>query len=288
MALIHINRDRETLGKFTDQEVADGLAGGRFRPTDLGWREPMTSWEPLSSFTDLPEATGREADAPSLAPGAPAGPARAVEPAWERAAGSFSAGAAVETVRQVFLEPGRTFRDMPVSGGFGRPLTYYVLVSWLAGSAAAVYQFVISLINPAMVWGEAADDMSHAALVGVMIGMIILMPLFLAGGAFLSAGLLHLGLMLTGGANRNYEATFRALAYANGSVSVLQFIPLCGGWFFPFASVVYSAIALKETHRTDWWRVVVAYLLLFLVCCGVVVGLAAVFGAIIAAAAGMN
>ena len=52
--MIHINRDRENIGKFNDQDVADGLKNGRFLPTDLAWREPMTSWEPLSTFTDLP------------------------------------------------------------------------------------------------------------------------------------------------------------------------------------------------------------------------------------------
>jgi hypothetical protein len=54
MAMIHINRDRENIGKFNDQDVADGLKSGRFLPTDLAWREPMTNWEPLSTFTDLP------------------------------------------------------------------------------------------------------------------------------------------------------------------------------------------------------------------------------------------
>lgn len=54
MAMIHINRNRENIGKFNDQDVANGLKSGRFLPTDLAWREPMASWEPLSAFTDLP------------------------------------------------------------------------------------------------------------------------------------------------------------------------------------------------------------------------------------------
>ena len=52
--MIHINRDRESIGKFNDQDVADGLKSGRFLPTDLAWREPMESWQPLATFTDLP------------------------------------------------------------------------------------------------------------------------------------------------------------------------------------------------------------------------------------------
>jgi hypothetical protein len=284
MALIHINRNRENLGTFTDQEVADGLASGRFLPGDLAWREPMSSWEPLSTFTDLPEPS-QAAPAPTLAPGAPEELPVEVEPAWER--GDSSVSTAIQTVRQVFTEPGRTFAKMPVSGGFKKPLLFYVLVSWVSGVVAAGYQLIISFINPAMVWGEAAGDMSPAFLVGMTIGMVILMPLFLAGGAFLSAGMVHVALMATGGASKTFEATFRAIAYANGSVSVLQFIPICGGWLFPFASLAYSVIALRETHRTDWWRVIVAYLLIFLLCCGIVVGLvvlAGIFGAALAAA----
>jgi len=54
MAMIHINRNRENIGQFNEQEVAEGLKSGRFLPTDLAWRDPMPSWEPLSTFTDLP------------------------------------------------------------------------------------------------------------------------------------------------------------------------------------------------------------------------------------------
>ena len=57
MAMIHINRNRENLGKFNDQEVADGLKSGRFLSSDLAWCEPMPTWQPLSTFTDLPEPT---------------------------------------------------------------------------------------------------------------------------------------------------------------------------------------------------------------------------------------
>jgi hypothetical protein len=72
MTMIHINRDRENIGKFNDQEVADGLKSGRFLPTDLAWREPMASWEPLSTFTDLPPPEDVVVQAPEAAAAAPA------------------------------------------------------------------------------------------------------------------------------------------------------------------------------------------------------------------------
>lgn len=76
MAMIHINRNRENIGKFNEQDVADGLRSGRFLPTDLAWREPMTTWEPLSSFTDLPPPEANEEtqiEAPAESPAGPMG-----------------------------------------------------------------------------------------------------------------------------------------------------------------------------------------------------------------------
>lgn len=54
--MIFLNRDRESLGQFTAQEVANGLESGRFLPTDLAWREGMETWQPLATFQDLPPA----------------------------------------------------------------------------------------------------------------------------------------------------------------------------------------------------------------------------------------
>ena len=54
MAMIFVNRDRQSLGQFSEQEISNGLANGRFFPADLGWQEGMESWQPLSSLTNLP------------------------------------------------------------------------------------------------------------------------------------------------------------------------------------------------------------------------------------------
>lgn len=76
MAMIHINRNRENIGKFNEQDVANGLRSGRFLPSDLAWREPMATWEPLSNFTDLPppEAAGEtKIETPAESPASPTG-----------------------------------------------------------------------------------------------------------------------------------------------------------------------------------------------------------------------
>src|SRR5438045_9580064 len=73
MAMIHVNRGTTSLGVLSEQEVREGLTAGRFAPTDIGWREGMATWQPLSEF---PEFGGSAAPAvPPLQPGAtPASP----------------------------------------------------------------------------------------------------------------------------------------------------------------------------------------------------------------------
>ena len=63
MNRIHIARNRQSLGQFSPEEVAEGLASGKFLATDLGWREPMEQWMPLSEFTDLPQVAGSDSSA---------------------------------------------------------------------------------------------------------------------------------------------------------------------------------------------------------------------------------
>src|SRR5438067_1839497 len=57
MAMIHVNRGATSLGVFSEEEVREGLRTGRFAPTDIGWREGMANWQPLSQFAELAGAT---------------------------------------------------------------------------------------------------------------------------------------------------------------------------------------------------------------------------------------
>ena len=273
MGMIHINRDRNSIGKFNDQDVADGLKSGRFFSTDLGWREPMASWEPLSTFTDLP-APSEESQNDIFSADDLNGHQDPVviEPAWERGEGNFPARTVVETVRQVLSAPASTFQNMPSEGGVIKPLLFYILTGWASGGVALSYQLLAALINPEMVFGEAAKDLYMPMIVLVFTGIVFFLPFLLIFGIYLSAGFFHTALLLTGAAQKPFVATFRAIAFAQGATSVLQFVPLCGGYLYPALSMVYSVLALREVHRTELWRVVLAAALLFLLISALVMG----------------
>ena len=53
MAMIHVNQGATNLGAFSEEEIREGLRTGRFAPTDIGWREGMATWQPLSQFSEL-------------------------------------------------------------------------------------------------------------------------------------------------------------------------------------------------------------------------------------------
>lgn len=50
---IHVARQSSQLGVFSAEEVALGLANGRFLPTDLAWRSGMPTWKALSEWQEF-------------------------------------------------------------------------------------------------------------------------------------------------------------------------------------------------------------------------------------------
>lgn len=69
MAMIHVNRGATSLGILSEQEVREGLRTGRFAPTDIGWREGMANWQPLSQFAEFSGLEAGAAAAPPLQTG---------------------------------------------------------------------------------------------------------------------------------------------------------------------------------------------------------------------------
>ena len=67
--MITIARDGKSLGNFSEAAVREGLRSGRYLPTDLGWREGMATWQPLSQFPEF--AADMPAGTPPPAPGTP-------------------------------------------------------------------------------------------------------------------------------------------------------------------------------------------------------------------------
>jgi hypothetical protein len=279
MAMIHVNRGTTTLGVFSDDEVREGLTAGRFAPTDIGWREGMATWQPLSQFPEFGAAAGAS-DVPPVQPGAaPISTAVSERPGlpWEHRKERGFFNAFIETLTMVLTRPAEAFSVMKREGGFGEPLIYALI----GGCVGGVVAFLFSLGFQSI--GLFADrNNGLAAMTGMGIGsaaMIIVLPLFIVIGLFIGSGIVHLCLMIVGGANQPFETTFRVVAFSQGSAGPLQIIPLCGGVISGVWALVCNCIGLARAHQTDTGRAVLAVFLPLIVCCGGGLLIAFMFGA---------
>ncbi|MBM3868422.1 MAG: DUF4339 domain-containing protein [Verrucomicrobia bacterium] len=101
---IHVARQQQQLGVFTPEEVAAGLASGRFLPVDLAWRDGMAGWTPLGDWPEF-----RVAGVPASPSAQPAGSAAASLIPWEqgKSLGSFFATIKVAVTDPAVLSTGR-------------------------------------------------------------------------------------------------------------------------------------------------------------------------------------
>src|SRR5438105_1123807 len=121
----------------------------------------------------------------------------------------------------------------------------------------------------ALLLGSHENPIMHMMGGGIRpLFFIILVPLVVAISAFISSAILHLCLMIVGGAKQPFETTFRVVCFAGGSANPLLVIPICGGLIGGIWKIVLSCIGLARAHETDTGRAVLAVALPLIVCCG--------------------
>jgi hypothetical protein len=243
---------------------------------------------PLPPPDSAPSSSPPPAGAPPFPPagsGPGAGEGRGRTPRDERDRTGLLT-ALVETTREVLVGPTRFFRAMPVTGGVGSPLLYAVIVGWAGLVATALYQAIFrSIVGTS--FGAFGDHPELTAMFGWIdswggfIAQAVFGGVFVVIGVFLSSGVLHLMLLLLGGARRDFEATLRVVCFAQAT-SVLFLLPFCGQFVGAVWTVVLYVIGLSQAHEIGAGKAAAAVLLpivLMCCCCG---GLFALFAGAIA------
>jgi hypothetical protein len=281
MAMIHVNRGATSLGAFPEEQVREGIRAGRFLRSDLGWKEGMTNWQPLSQFTeftsDFATASPAAAVPPPQTPATPEPAAASTSGAsgsglpWERRDGLGFFNGFVQTVNMILTRPTEAFSVMRPEGGLGDPLLFGVI----GGSIGAIVWILVSAAIHSLGWAAAFsqqgsfENLMGVSLSGAMLVVRILVtPIFITIGLFIWAGLVHICLMLLGGANKTFETSFRALSYAYGATALFCIIPCCGGLIALIWGLIADCIGISRSHGTDIGRAVIAVLLPVIVCCG--------------------
>jgi hypothetical protein len=272
MAMIHVNRDATSLGAFSEEDVREGLRTGRFLSTDLGWREGMAGWQPLSQFPEL----GGAAPPPQIGAATEIAVPRSGLP-WDERQTKGLFNAFVETLQMVLSKPVAAFTAMKREGGLGEPLLYAILGGTFGMAFAVIYNVVLRSLTP---FGNKQSALAHLFGGLTWLVLLILTPLFVVVGMFIGSAILHVCLMIVGGAKQSFETTFRVVCFAEGSASPLLVIPFCGGLIAGIWKIILYCIGLARAHETDTGRAIIAVLLPVIVCCGGFLLIAMMFGAL--------
>jgi hypothetical protein len=276
--MIHVARDGAKLGEFTLEQIRQGLASGQFRPTDLGWQNGMSDWRPLSEFSGVIGATPAAA-APALV--SDAVPASGLP--WENRQQLGIVKAWLDTVALLIGKPAEAFKMMRPEGGLMDPL----LFGLIGGCAGSVVSILFQGLMQSIPGVASGSDMSHLFGLGHWAFVIIyavLSPLLVVMGLFIGGAILHLCLMLVGGANRSFETTFRVVCFAGGAANLFSMIPMCGGLVALVYQIVLNCIGLTNAHQTTTGKALMAIFLPLIICCG----LSIIFGLLLGGFGGLS
>lgn len=221
---------------------------------------------------------------PELPPAAPGGTP------WDERDRVGIVTALVDTTRLVLTRPAEFFRSLPVSGGIGAPLLYAVIVGWLGVVAASLYQAIFrSIVGSSL--AALGDRPELAAMIGWaeswvgFVAQLVFGPVFVAIGVFIAAGIIHVMLLLLGGARNGFEATFRVVCFSQAT-SVVLIVPFCGQLIAPLWTLVVDVIGLAEAHRIGHGKAAAAVLLPIVLLCCCCAGVALVFAGALASLVG--
>jgi len=185
----------------------------------------------------------------------------------------------LKTVTMVLFSPLDAFYKMRRKGDMGAPLTFSVYGNVLGGVATVLYILLVqaAVVIPSAIMSEELQ--TGAVLAAFFVGAAIYFVANLVGlatgaviGSFVTAGLMHVCLMICGGARQPFETTFRVVCYAMGSTAMCQVIPL-GGLITGILNLVHTIIGLYAAHETTGGKAAAAVLLPVFVClslCGVI------------------
>lgn len=278
MANIHIARNHQSMGSFSEDEIREGIRNGRFSADDLAWREGMSAWKPLGEMAPqwgldvpppIPEVLLPD-DVVEI-------PVKGDQPAWENRDSLGIFPAIFQTVRAVLSRPSITFSAMKQTGGLSGPLLYFVLLSSVMYTVSAFYQIAATYINPQVF----ALQLQHTPKTGyavAVIGSVLISPALYVISSFVSSGITHLFLMLLGGANKPFETTFRVICYAQASASVMNLFPLFGSLIGIIWGAYCIIIGLKEAQGIQGWKATLAITLPGVFCCGLLLLVATAAG----------
>jgi hypothetical protein len=197
-----------------------------------------------------------------------------------------------ETTKLCMMQPSYAYSIMWQGGGLGQPMAF-AAVGLALGTFGQMLWYVPLMAIITLAGAQNGGDggevaaIAGAQVVGQLVGGIFGVALGATVGLLIGAGIIHVCLMMVGGANRPYETSLRVLGFAQGSTAWLNVIP-CGAVAAFIWVLIQEVIGLAKAHETTQTKALLAIILPMVVCLGGILVVVAIIAGVAGAAGGFG
>jgi len=184
-----------------------------------------------------------------------------------------------ETWKESVFYPEKFFARVPYRGGYGAPILYAIIVGCFGIIISQIFGIFWSNAWSAAWSGFMSHYMDYEDVMfntglqtGISFLQIIISPILIALGIFIMSGIYHLIFIIFGWGKRDFEATFRAVAYSEGAIAFLA-VPFCGGIIGIVWSIVLTVIGFKFMQKTSYGKAIFVYFVPIILCFCCCIGL---------------
>lgn len=215
-------------------------------------------------------------DPPSGPPGTP--PPTSSGPQgnpWDRRSELGFGNAFLESLKELITNPRGTFEVTRPSGDLGGALLFGILVGWIGLAVSQLWNLLMGSGMLSMMPPEMRDQMAlwMGASAGGFIIQVLLAPIWIIIGLFISAAIFHVMLLILGATDQSdagFVGTFRAVSFASVS-NLAQIIPMVGGLISLVWMIILLVMGFSSLHRTSQGKALAAVLIPALLCCAAIV-----------------
>ncbi|UCF79327.1 MAG: YIP1 family protein [Candidatus Eiseniibacteriota bacterium] len=180
-------------------------------------------------------------------------------PSWERDESVGPVRRLSDTLLGSLFSPNGFFKQMRRTGGYLSPLVYGMILGSISTVVPIVWNVLLVSLRDVVLESPAAPQMFTPSP-GLYALLAVLSPILVTLVAFLWSGVLHVLLLLVGGASHGFQATFRVVCYSR-SAGVWHIVPFVGPLVGSVWYVVLLVVGLIQAHETSLGRALAAVLI---------------------------
>ena len=174
----------------------------------------------------------------------------------------------IETAKLFIMTPAEAWSRTPGKGDMLKPLLFSVILGWIGAIFQGVYGMFLSnawMARSNEFMNNVPQQFRRPFLFlfgpgGTVVSMIVA-PIVVAIGLFISAAILHVCFMIVGALSTStagFEGTFRVVAYS-GVANLARLVPFVGGLLYSIWYLILVVMGAVALHRTTQGKAVMGF-----------------------------